>query len=481
MIVTLVGRLTQFALMFMSLKLMTSLLSPVQMGRAALVTTGIAFFALFLVNPAGMFFNRRLHAWFNSGRARSYTHLYAIYLIVVGLVAVLFWLGATVVGFNPAGLEWEWIVVLVGGSLFFNTVIQTLIPSLNMLGRELSFTALNVLTLVMSLICSLIYCHFIAATAEYWIAGTLTGQMIFSCIAYVVLFQKYPTCGHLPSPSSAQITNAIRFCWPVAITVGLQWMQMQGYRFLLADRFGIAEFGLFVVGYNVAASLMSAGETILTTWYQPTFYQAISSNDETERNTAWQNYAHRMLPASLLGVTALIAASDWLAKLMLGTAYQNVGGYVILGAIAEWGRVVVGVFGLNAHRHMVTRELILPNALGMGVAAAGYLMSVHVFGLGIASAPVCAVIGTSVVVVTLWRSGKRVDAHMRLDLRRLSMQAIGPILVMLLTLPLLDYLPYQGLAKTASALTVVGLIWTVLAFFMLVTRQKIHHILGSKK
>ena len=479
MIVTLVGRLTQFALMFMSLKLMTSLLPPDQIGRAALVTTGIAFFALFLVNPAGMFFNRRLHTWFNSGRARSYTHLYAIYLIVVGLVAVLFSLGAAVVGFNPAGLEWEWIVVLVGGSLFFNTAIQTLIPSLNMLGRELSFTALNVLTLVMSLICSLIFCHFAGVTAEYWIAGTLTGQMIFSCIAYVVFFWKYPTDGHLPSPSQGQITKAIHFCWPVAITVGLQWMQMQGYRFLLADQFGISEFGLFVVGYSVAASLLSAGETILTTWFQPAFYRSINSNDEDERNAAWHIYAGRMLPASLLGVTALITVSDTLPRLMLGNAYQSVGQYVILGAIAEWGRMLVGVFSLNAHRHMETHQLILPNALGACVAAIGFLVCVKIFGLGIPSAPICAAIGTGVVVVTLWRSSKRVDAHMHLNLRGLIRQAMGLLLVTLVTVRLLDYLPYQGLAKASLALAIVGLIWMALAFLML-GGLKIHHTSGSK-
>jgi len=393
---------------------------------------------------------------------------------------VLFWLGAAVAGFNPAGLEWGWIVVLVGGSLFFNTAIQTLIPSLNMLGRELSFTALNVLTLVMSLICSLIFCHFVGATAEYWIAGTLTGQMIFCCIAYMVLFWKYPTVGHLPSPSSAQIIKAIHFCWPVAITVGLQWMQMQGYRFLLADQFGIAEFGLFVVGYSVAASLLSAGETILTTWFQPAFYRAISSNYEAERNAAWHIYAGRMLPASLLGVTALITASDMLPQLMLGNAYQNVGQYVILGAIAEWGRMLVGVFSLNAHRHMATRQLILPNALGTCVAAIGFLVCVQVFGLGIPSAPICAAIGTGVVVFTLWRSGKRADAHMHINLRGLTIQAMGLLIVTLVTMRLLDYLPYQGLAKASLGLAVVGLIWMALAFLML-EGLKSHSTSGSKK
>jgi hypothetical protein len=466
MMVTLAGRLAQFAIMLISLKVMTSLLAPVQMGKFTLVTTGIVFFAMIFVNPVGMLFNRRLHAWFDSGNGRGYTNLYAIYLLVVGLVAIIIWLSASKAGFNPAGLEWKWVVVLVGGSLFFNTAIQTLIPTLNMLGREVSFAVLNVSTLILSLIFSLIFCFIFGDTAEHWLAGTLTGQAIFSFIAYLILFQKYPAEGRLPRVSSEQTVRSINFCWPIAITVGLQWMHMQGYRFFLADQFGLAEFGLFAVGYGVAVSLISAGETILATWFQPGFYRAINSNDQAVHNTAWNIYAGRMLPASLLGVSALIAASNALPSLMLGAAYQNVGNFIIIGAIAEWGRMVVGIFGLNAHRQMATRQLILPNVLGACVAILGFLACVQIFGLGIWSTPICAFFGCSVVVVTLWKFSKREDAHIHLNLRRLASQSIGLLLAALIMLRLTALLPYQGVSAAALTLLSVGLTWAVFAFKM---------------
>ena len=466
MMVTLAGRLIQFALMFMSLKLMTSWLPPVEMGRVALITTGIAFFALFLVNPVGMFFNRRMHAWFDSGNGRGYTHLYAIFILIVGFVAVLAWLGASATGLNLAQLEWRWVVALVGGSLLFNTAIQTLIPSLNMLGRQLSFTVLNVLTLITSLICSLVFCFIFGDKAEYWIAGTVMGQMIFSCFAYLVLFTNYQADSRLPRPSSDQVITAVNFCWPIAITVGLQWIHLQGYRFILADQFGLAEFGLFAVGYGLAASLVSAGETILTTWFQPTFYRAVNSHNQSERNVAWNIYAGRMLPASLLGVSALIAVSDLLPRLMLGSAYHNVGGFVVLGAIAEWGRMLVGVFGLNAHRHMATRQLIMPNAMGAFVATVGFLVCVQKFGFGISSAPISAAFGCSVVVVTLWISGKRADTHMQINIFRLSIQSFALSLFALIIERLLDSIPWHGMVATVLSLLAVGLIWLTFAILM---------------
>lgn len=466
MILTLVGRLIQFGIMFMSLKLMTTLLSPVQMGRVALITTGIAFFALFLVNPVGMYINRRLHAWFDSGYARGYTHLYALYLMAVGAFAVLACLLASCAGFNLAGLRSHWIVILVGGSLFFNTAIQTLIPSLNMLGRELAFTFLNVLTLSISLLLALIFSYHFNPVAEYWIAGTLAGQMFFSCVAYLVLFRKYPAVSNIPLPTSTQVNSVFKFCWPIAITVGLQWLHLQGYRFVLAEHFGLAEFGLFAVGYSVAAALMSAGETILTTWFQPAFYRASNSADESVRNSAWSVYAGRMLPASMLGLSALIAASDVLPRLMLGAEYQKAGNFVIIAAIAEWGRMLVGIFGLNAHRQMATSKLILPNALGALISIVSFVACVYVFGLGIQSAPICAAIGCFAVVVALLRADKCGKADMHLNLRRLTSQAIALFLVAFLITYLLSLMPYRNLAETMFSLLTVSCTWLVFAFFM---------------
>ncbi len=50
------------------------------MGKVSLITTTTALFALFFVNPVGMFINRRMHAWIAAKSFRSYFHLYVGYL-----------------------------------------------------------------------------------------------------------------------------------------------------------------------------------------------------------------------------------------------------------------------------------------------------------------------------------------------------------------------------------------------------------------
>jgi O-antigen/teichoic acid export membrane protein len=423
MLLTLFGRLIQFALVFASVRIMTQLLSPSDVGRVALLTTTTSLFALFLVNPVGMFFNRRLHPWVNDGVARARFHLFVIYLVAVAAVAAgALWLGDHL-GVDLGGVSLDWAIVLVCGSLCFNTAVQTLVPSLNMVGRPRPFILLTLACLMMGLGASIALTRWAGASAEHWLGGTLLAQALFSAIAYGVFFGKSSPQSPRPTPLDAvKMRQMADFCWPIAIAVLLQWAHMQGYRFLLADEFGLAHLGLFAAGYGLAASLMSAAETILTTWFQPQFYRDISADSPERRDRAWPEYARVMVPASLLAVTALIAAAPSLPSIMLGPAFQDAGEYVMLGALAEWARMMVGMISLNAHRHMSTRALILPNVLG---AAATYVAFYALLRwLGMLAAPLAVFLGGITIVAYLYRVTFANDAHASIDFRALLAQTL---------------------------------------------------------
>lgn len=463
MLVTLLGRLTQFGLMFLSVKLMTSLLDPTQLGRVALITTSVAFFALFLINPVGMFVNRKLHIWYEDGRCQKYLNWYSLYILGIACLGALAVIGLTLINPNLLGLSWGWVIVLVGGSLFFNTAIQTLIPSLNILGRVWSFSALNLTTLSVSLLISYILCNWEGASAEHWVAGSVAGQALSSVVAYFIFFKNYHTVLPNLRPSSKQIQNLYHFCWPLAVAVGLQWVHMQGYRFFLADHFGLQELGLFVAGYNLAASFLSAGESILTTWFQPQFYRSVNSVNEAERDKAWAAYAERMVPAVLLGCTALIASSNLLPIVMLGPKYHEVGNYVLIGCFTECGRMLVSIYGLHAHQHMSTRGVIFPNALGAVFAVLGITAASSFSGLGISSGPAFAALGCILVIGMLWWTGVRHDKHARLRGDRLFVQGIVLFSAAVIAFKLIMLLEIKTTQEALLAGLIVFVVWLAIA------------------
>lgn len=460
MILTLAGRLLQFALMFVSLRLMTTYLPPIEMGKLSLITTGTTFFALFLINPVGMFINRRLHAWTESGRFQHYFHVFVLYVLGVAWAGGL--LGAMIAAWKFAQFSIDplWAGLLILGSLLFNTLHQTLIPSLNLLGRTRSFVVLTVGTLCVALGFSVIGVRVFGPTVEHWLIGALLAQALFSGMAYWFFFSNPTEPSNTTSVTSAKVKGLFRFSWPVALSVVLAWCHQQGYRFVLAELSGVEALGFFAVGYGVAAALMGALEMVLTTWFQPAFYKAVGSLDAQDQEQSWAHYAAKMLPLSVLGLSVLVASVDYLSPLMLGPQYQGVTSFIMLGALAEWGRIVLGVFTLEAHAKMQTMRLVAPNLLAAVVSNGLIVAAVPHFGLQVA--PVAVFLGVAVSIWMLRHQTKSRHANTQRIWASTYPAIILSIASLLISIPMNKWLqanvhqalPYIGLMC-------IGLLWSL--------------------
>lgn len=345
----------------------TTLLTPEEMGKSSLVLTTIAFFALFLVNPVGMFINRRLHAWQASGVAKYYLLRYTLYLIFVVLIAAFILPLIYMSGIVNFGIPVAWLTILVCGSLFFNTINQTAIPSLNLLGDSRKFVLLSIATLSASVASAALLVLTVQANAQYWLLGLLIGQALFALVGTRVLFIRLENNG-IPSASPAinrrHLQLLFSFAWPVVIAAGLSWVQGQGYRYLMEGQLGMAQLGLFVAGYGISAGIIAGFESVVATYFQPRLYRDVNINNPLERTRAWQRYAVALIPSLILTVALVVMLAPELTHLFLGVNFQSSANFVVWGALAEATRVIVGVYSLIAHVHMQTRWLILPNVIG---------------------------------------------------------------------------------------------------------------------
>jgi len=387
LIIILVGRAAQFFLALLMMRVGTTLLSPQEMGRVSLVLTTTACFSLFLINPVGMFINRRLHTWQSGGVARDYLRRFAVYLMGVALLAaitlpVLYWLG-----WGHFGLKLPWLIFLVCTSLVFSTLNQTAIPSLNLLGDSGRFVLLSILTLLSSFFCAVALVKVGGPSAQNWILGLLLGQIVIGIVGVHVLFSRlmlHETCLVTPCVGSTQLRALFNYAWPVAIAAGLAWVQGQGYRYLLSGRLGLDQLGLFVAGYAVSAGSIAGFESVLTTYFQPRLYRDVSVNPQPEQQAlAWQRYAAAVIPSLILTVMFIVMATPELTRLFLGQKFQMAASFVMWGALAEAARVLMGVYALIAHVRMRTRWLILPNTVGAILSIVGcFVLIPHLGAIG---------------------------------------------------------------------------------------------------
>ncbi|HEX5127160.1 MAG TPA: hypothetical protein VFW00_10510, partial [Rhodocyclaceae bacterium] len=255
-----------------------------------------------------------------------------------------------------------------------------------------------------------------------------------------------------------QIRLLVDFCWPVAFAVAFNWAHMQGYRFLLAEHGGFGELGIFAAGYGVAAALLAAMEMVLATKLQPEFYRQANHTDEMVRNAAWRNYAQVLVPASVLGVAAVITAAPDLASVMLGPAYRASSRYVALGACAEWARVMVGVFVLNAHLHMNTRSLIVPNFCGALLTLVCIAILLPRWGLSVA--PIAAMLGGLLVMWVLYSQALGRHDEMHLDWSGISKALLVAIMLISSGAGWREWVAEKGWeVSPLLSLSLLGLIW----------------------
>lgn len=431
MMVIIFGRAAQFILLLVVMRLATTYLHPEEMGRLSLITAAVAFYALFLVNPVGMFINRRFHAWDQLGRAKYYIKLHWIYLLMVSVFAA-----ASIAVLNNVhafGFEFEtfWLLVLVCGSLLFNTINQTAIPSLNMLEFRGRFVSLTLGTIGMGLVSSFLLVSAFEPTAEYWLLGLLIGQTVFAVIGVKWFFEKLRPETSVGRPARAHLWRLFHFVWPVAISVGFNWLQTQGYRFIVADSLGLVVLGLFVAGYGISAGLVAAFESVLTTYFQPRFYERVSKGDLVNQSLAWNKYAGAILPSLMLVTFLLVGLAPELTRFLVGPAYQSASQFVIWGVLAEGARVVAGVYSLSAHAKMQTRLLLLPNILGAAICMVliwvlAPAIGAHGVGLARALAGICMVVAMHYTMIVI--------LDMRLPYRMLLKGvAMGLILLLVTT------------------------------------------------
>ena len=449
------------------MRVATTLLSPEEMGKVALVLTTTAFFALFLVNPVGMFINRRLHAWQASGMAQHYLIRYANYLLLVALFAAISLPLLHMSGATNFGISTGWLIFLVCGSLLFNTINQTAIPSLNMLGDSRRFVLLSVATIATSFIFATLLVRIMQPVAQYWLLGLLLGQAVLAWVGTSILFAQLQQTGPAtaaPVIHRRHLRTLFNFAWPVAIAAGLGWVQGQGYRYLMEGQLGLASLGLFVAGYGISAGIIAGFESVLTTYFQPRLYRDVSTDHPDRQAQAWQRYAAAVIPSLLLTVALVVILAPELTRLFLGNNFQAAVDFVVWGALAEAARVLIGTYSLIAHVHMQTRWLILPSLIGAILSIALSVALIPIMGATGAGVGLAAS-GFAVVVVMHTVLAQRVGGG--IALRPVLIAGSAALALWGLASGLRYMLDAAGWRLVAGMLSLVGIAYLGLQYLFL--------------
>lgn len=130
--------------------------------------------------------DRQLHTWNREGTLPNHLWFACLYLILVCVIAALVLSIAASFLFDLVGISAAWLILLVIGSLFANSINQVIIPSLNLLDKRLEWMTFTLLSLWIGLIAWVMLTG-LKANAMIWFVGQYLQPGYLSSIVLLIV------------------------------------------------------------------------------------------------------------------------------------------------------------------------------------------------------------------------------------------------------------------------------------------------------
>lgn len=362
-----VGRVSIVLAAIASVRAMTTLLSPAEVGHYSVVTTFAMWFSLTLVSPSGNYINRRLMDWVYAGVIWRELRKYLLLLLLTAVfTAAISYIGQQTTWLDTGETAMVLILCVVG-ILVFLTVNTMVIGFLNLLGRRNSYVLYTSATAWIGLVMSVVLTLRFGYGVELWIAGQVLGWALVAVPAFVCLRRTVAISQVVLRTTPAEQNGLWAFVWPLIISTSLYWFQVQGYRIELEHWVSFSAVGLLMTGLVLGANPVTIIDTLLGEYLRPQYLQAISGNDRAMQEAAWSDMATTFL-SILIPVAVFVGFSGpFITALLVGSAFQSVSGLVAWGVLLEFSRAVNSMYVAAAHTRYKTRVTLTPAIVGSAI------------------------------------------------------------------------------------------------------------------
>lgn len=379
LIIVLIGRVIQIFLSLVTVRIYTNFLSTAEVGNLFLINSLVGLFALTMINPVGMYINRKLHKWGDDKTVVNYFFIFNLYLIFVSMLSliIIIMLNKSFGIGNSINLQLLSLFIML--NVYFSTWNQTIIPSLNMLNYRRSFVIFTLTTLILGLLLSVVFVKTICSSAVWWLSGQLIAQVVMTIVAFVY-FKKVTKAVFDLDFTKRVITQAnfgylVTFALPLGITTFFMWVQNQSYRMIIERYIGLEFLGMIGVGMGVAASIAGAVDSLLQQVYSPIFYREINTSDPSKREAAWNKMAQLIIPV-YISLTLLVSClAPYLVKILVNEKFFQAYIYVVYGSWVEMFRLITNTLASVAHSELQTKSLIKAYFAGGLIVSIGVYMS----------------------------------------------------------------------------------------------------------
>ena len=343
-----IGRSIQFLLMLASIKVITHLLPPYEYGVYGVMLATIGIFSYVLIGPIGLSINRFINQWAAEGVIKNIYEKFFIYICIISILT------AIVSSFSSENFLLSFSSIF--SYMLTYTVAYTLIPNLNILGKEKQFFFLLNLNISTGIVFGYLLVKVYEPAYQYWLFGVSFGNLLSSFMAYSIyqrgIFKK------IKSTQPLNYRKFSSFSSYVLLSSIFTWGYLMGYRYIAEGQIGYESLGVYMACVMIATGIISAYEQVVSGVYMARFYREADTNPN-----AWINYAKKMITTSVPVCAFVISSCEIISKNVLSAQYDGYFVFIQICAIAEMFRVIISTLGNKYHGNKRTQVTVLPSII----------------------------------------------------------------------------------------------------------------------
>jgi O-antigen/teichoic acid export membrane protein len=374
LLIIVTGRLSQIIIMLVSIRLVTTLLSPLEIGNYYIIFALMAFYNLVFLNPIETYMNRHLNKWKDDENLLNSLFIYYVLLLFMAILSI----PISIIIYNIFNYHDNFNMLLFILFIFISIIISSahrkIIYGLNTLHYRKEFMLYLITTLVLGLGFSVLLTYYFPF-ALGWLFGLVFAELILLYSIYKI-YIKNNNLNLLyikEKLTKRKIKEIIYFSYPIAMTTFLMWGQNTSYRLIIDMRYSAEILGIIAVGFAVSSAVFNAIQSISMQYFNPIFLTKIHNANRDERTQAWNNMAEQITPIYVLTLIFTVSLSQVLVNLLVDEQLHSVYIYTMIGAGIEFFRVMTNLLVNVSQSEYKTKSTILPFLFGFTIVIVSFL------------------------------------------------------------------------------------------------------------
>ncbi|MFL2578318.1 MAG: lipopolysaccharide biosynthesis protein [Flavobacteriaceae bacterium] len=370
------GRIVQILITLASIRLLTSLLNPEEVGNYYLAISILAFFNLVFLNAPGMYFSRYLLEWQRSKNLFNAIFVFILWILIVVLISVLSVNVLFEISNYDEKFDNQTFILFIILSILISTIHRNLIYGANTIGFTREFVIFSITTSLIGLASSVGFVYLFEASSLYWLFGIIISECSVLYFAF-----KFFIKGNLldikkikATITKERLQKIFFFSLPIAVTTFLMWGQNMSYRFIIDYKYSAEALGYIAIGLGVASSIFGSLEALITQYFNPIFLKDLLDSTKKGRAKAWNKMASIVIPIYFFALVFVITMSEKLIIVLADNQFHESYHYTLIGAFIEFFRVTTNLLNGISQAELKTNKTILPYLIGFSVVVISLLI-----------------------------------------------------------------------------------------------------------